>query len=134
MGRKRRKIIRKQAKPYPKVFICPLCNVQAVTVTVESSKIAVVKCGNCGVSHEVPWYRSYMPVDAYSVWYDVVTGRRSVEDLRREIERMTVTIEEAAEPVADETEYQAQESTEATDESTEESSLQTSGEEPSGGE
>ncbi len=115
MGRKRRKIIRKQAKPYPKVFICPLCNVQAVTVTLEGRNIAVVKCGNCGVSHEVPWYRSYMPVDAYSVWYDVVTGRRSVEDLRKEIERMTITVEES-EASIEEPELQSQESIETTSE------------------
>jgi len=118
MGRKRRKIIRRQAKPYPKVFICPLCNTQAVTVTPEGRNIAVVKCGNCGVSHEVPWYRSYMPVDAYSVWYDVVTGRRSVEDLRKEIERMTITVEET-ETLAEESESQPQESTEAADEEVE---------------
>lgn len=116
MGRKRRKIIKKQAKPYPKVYLCPLCNTQAVTVTVEGRNIAVVKCGNCGVSHEVPWYRSYMPVDAYSVWYDVVTGRRSPEDLRREIERMAMIIEEAAEPIEDESESQPQEPVETAEE------------------
>jgi transcription elongation factor Elf1 len=121
MGRKRRKIIRKQAKPFPKVFICPLCNALAVTVTLESRNIAVVKCGNCGVSHEVPWYRSYMPVDAYSAWYDVVTGRRSVEDLKREIERMTITVEEA-EASAEEAEAQPQETVETADEEVEETS------------
>lgn len=116
MGRKRRKIIRKQARPYPKVYICPLCNTQAVTVTVENRNIAVVKCGNCGVSHEVPWYRSYMPVDAYSVWYDVVTGRKSPEDLRKEIEKMAITVEETAEPIEEEAESQTPEPLETADE------------------
>lgn len=27
-----------------------------------------------------------MPVDAYSIYYDVTTGRRSAEDVQREIE------------------------------------------------
>lgn len=116
MGRKRRKIIKKQARPYPKVYLCPLCNTQAVTVTVERRNIAVVKCGNCGVSHEVPWYRSYMPVDAYSVWYDVVTGRRSPEDLRREIEKMAMIVEEAEELIEEESESQPQEPVETAEE------------------
>lgn len=88
MGRKRRKIIRRTARAPPKVFACPLCGAQAVTVTQVMRFRAVVACGNCGVSHEVPWLRSYMPVDAYSTWYDIVTGRISPEKVKEKIDRL----------------------------------------------
>ncbi|GBC70844.1 hypothetical protein HRbin02_00616 [Candidatus Calditenuaceae archaeon HR02] len=104
MGRKRRKIIRRTARAPPKVFACPLCGAQAVTVTQVMRFRAVVSCGKCGVSHEVPWLKSYMPVDAYSTWYDIVTGRVSPEKVREKIERLeAVEVEalqsESGEPV-----------------------------------
>ncbi|MEN3047189.1 MAG: transcription elongation factor 1 family protein [Candidatus Caldarchaeales archaeon] len=101
MGRRRRKIIKRTPKPFPKVFYCPLCNQQAVTVVNVSGYVARVSCGNCGVSHDVPWYRSSMPVDAYSIWYDVVMGRVTEEEVARKIERLKavheVVLEEAGE-------------------------------------
>ncbi len=78
MGRKRRKIVRRRViKPPPKVFLCPLCNQEAVTVYHEKgSDHAKVSCGNCGVSVEVRWYPAYSAVDAYSEFYDIVTGAK----------------------------------------------------------
>ncbi|MCS7136432.1 MAG: transcription elongation factor 1 family protein [Aigarchaeota archaeon] len=74
MGRKRRKIIRKTVKPPPSIFVCPLCNHEAVSVVHEKgSEVARVTCGFCKVSKEVHWYPSYTPVDAYAAWYDIVT-------------------------------------------------------------
>ena len=81
MGRKRRKIIRRTVKPFPKIFACPICNEVAVAVYhEEGSDKAKVVCGNCKVSAEVRWLPSYMPVDAYAEFYDIVTGaRRPIE-------------------------------------------------------
>lgn len=100
MGRKRRKIIRRSVRAPPKVFACPLCGAQAVTVTQVQRFRAVVSCGKCGVSHEVPWLKSYMPIDAYSTWYDIVTGRVSPEKVREKIERLEAATVEvpASEP------------------------------------
>ncbi|MEM0445092.1 MAG: hypothetical protein QXO86_01645 [Nitrososphaerota archaeon] len=96
MGRKRRKIIRKPVRSPPKVFPCPLCGAQAVTVTHTQRFRAVVVCGKCGVSHEVPWLKSYLPVDAYSTWYDIVMGRVSAEKVRERIERLEGAAAETA--------------------------------------
>lgn len=81
MGRRRRKIIKRVVKPFPKLFACPLCNELAVAVYhEEGSPRAKVMCGNCKVSVEVRWLPSYMPVDAYAEFYDIVTGaRKSIE-------------------------------------------------------
>lgn len=77
MGRKRRKIIKKVVKPFPKLFICPICNEMSVAVYhEEGSDVARVACGNCGASAEVRWLPAYMPVDAYAEFYDIVTGAR----------------------------------------------------------
>jgi len=97
MGRKRRKIIRRQPKPFPSLFLCPVCNTQAVSVTHVGGYTATVKCRSCGTEHEVPWYKSFMPVDAYSIYYDIATGRRSAEDVRREIEERAAQVARALE-------------------------------------
>jgi len=88
LGRKRRKIIRRPIRSPPKVFVCPLCGAQAVTVGRAEGFRAVVSCGSCGVSHEVPWLKSYLPIDAYSTWYDIVTGRVSPEKVRERIAQL----------------------------------------------
>jgi transcription elongation factor Elf1 len=77
VGRKRRKIIKKVVKPFPKLFMCPICNEVSVAVYhEEGSDVARVACGNCGASAEVRWLPAYMPVDAYAEFYDIVTGAR----------------------------------------------------------
>ncbi len=77
MGRKRRKIIKKVVKPFPKLFMCPICNEVSVAVYhEEGSDVARVACGSCGASAEVRWLPAYMPVDAYAEFYDIVTGAR----------------------------------------------------------
>lgn len=83
MGRKRRKIVKKVIKPFPKLFTCPICNEVSVAVYhEEGSDAARVACGSCGASAEVRWLPAYMPVDAYSEFYDIVTGaRRPLEQL-----------------------------------------------------
>lgn len=75
MGRKRRKTVkRKVVKPPPKVFLCPVCNMEAVTVQREDEEYARVACGNCGASARMRWYPAYTTVDAYAEFYDIVTG------------------------------------------------------------
>jgi len=89
MGRRRRKIIKKVVKPFPKVFVCPICNEQAVTVYhEEGADHAKVICANCKVSAEVKWLPSYMPVDAYAEFYDIVTGaKKPVEVAAQQVEQ-----------------------------------------------
>ncbi|BAJ50945.1 MAG: transcription elongation factor 1 family protein [Candidatus Caldarchaeum sp.] len=81
MGRKRRKIIKRTPRPFPKVFSCPLCGATAVRVVHEKkSETATVTCGNCNASAEIPWYPAYSEVDVYTKWYDIVTrGEKPVE-------------------------------------------------------
>jgi len=78
MGRKRRKIIKRRVvKPPPKVFVCPICNEEAVTVQHEAdSEYAMVSCARCGASAEIRWYPAYSEVDAYAIFYDIVTGAK----------------------------------------------------------
>jgi len=75
VGRKRRKIIRRPViKPFPKLFSCPICGQETVTVYHETnSESAKVICTNCGVCEEVKWYPAYAPVDAYADFYDKLT-------------------------------------------------------------
>ena len=78
MGRRRRRRIRKKViKPPPKVFTCPLCNEEAVAVYHEDgSEHAEVICSNCKAHARVRWLPSYMAVDAYAEFYDIVTGSK----------------------------------------------------------
>lgn len=74
MGRRRRKIVKRPVRPPPKVFLCPVCNAESVTVQVpeEGDEYAEVRCLACNTSGKVRWLPAYMPVDAYSKWYDMV--------------------------------------------------------------
>ncbi|MDJ0274964.1 MAG: transcription elongation factor 1 family protein [Nitrososphaerota archaeon] len=101
MGRKRRKIVKRAPRRIPRVFYCPLCNQQAVTVVNVTGYSAEVSCGSCGTSVTVPWYRSSLPVDAYSTWYDVVTGRRKREEVEAEVERLRQLHEGLAEELVE---------------------------------
>lgn len=78
MGRKRRKIIKKKVvKPPPKVFLCPICNEEAVTVRrEEDGEYAQVVCARCGANARVKWHPAYTSVDAYAEFYDIVTGAK----------------------------------------------------------
>lgn len=77
MGRRRRKVVKKVVKPPPRVFVCPLCNEEAVAVYhEEGEEYATVICANCKARAEVKWLPSYMLVDAYAEFYDIVTGAK----------------------------------------------------------
>jgi len=78
LGRRRRKIVRKTARPPPSIFVCPVCSAQAVTVTHgKNSERATVMCGACKTTADVDWFPSYTAVDAYSAWYDIVTQQKA---------------------------------------------------------
>ncbi|MEN2974021.1 MAG: hypothetical protein ABDH32_00385 [Candidatus Caldarchaeales archaeon] len=81
VGRRRRKIIKKRpVRPLPKIFVCPLCNVEAVTVhRLKDEEYADVACSNCKTRVRVRWHPSYSEVDAYTEFYDIVTGAKKVE-------------------------------------------------------
>lgn len=81
MGRRRRKIVKKKViKPPPKIFLCPICNVESVTVHhMKGDDYANVSCSNCNAKARIRWYPAYSEVDAYSEFYDIVTGRKKVE-------------------------------------------------------
>lgn len=115
MGRRRRKLIKKKVvKPPPKIFMCPKCNVEAVTVNrIEDEEYVEVRCTNCGVNAKVRWYPAYSFVDAYAEFYDIVTGAKkpievaveqSQEPYRENIETAiedNVTLEEASDKTED---------------------------------
>lgn len=81
MGRRRRKVVKKKiSRPPPKIFLCPICNVEAVTVLHQKGEdYAEVSCANCQTKVKIRWYPAYGDVDAYSEFYDIVTGRKKVE-------------------------------------------------------
>lgn len=83
MGRRRRKIIKKFVpKRFPKLFQCPVCNEQSVTVIHEKdSSYAMVACVNCGTKRSVRWYQSYDDVDAYSDFYDAIMKEKLIAKL-----------------------------------------------------
>ncbi|MCS7126257.1 MAG: hypothetical protein NZ929_05030 [Aigarchaeota archaeon] len=81
MGRRRRRIIKKKiVKPPPKIFTCPLCNVEAVTVhRLKDEEYAEVICTSCKARVKVRWHQAFSDVDAYTEFYDIVTGAKKVE-------------------------------------------------------
>jgi len=94
MGRRRRRKIRKKIiKPPPKVFTCPVCNEEAVAVYHEDgSDYAEVICSNCKAHARVRWLPSYMAVDAYAEFYDIVTGsKKSAEPSPAESAELSTT-------------------------------------------
>ncbi len=99
MGRRRRKIVKKKIiKPPPKIFLCPICNVEAVTVQrIKGEEYAEVSCSNCKAKARVRWYPAYSEVDAYSEFYDIVTGGKKVEvveETTSQTEETTLEIKE----------------------------------------
>lgn len=76
MGRRRRKVIRRTVKPYPTMFLCPVCHHETVTVEVHrNEKKAIISCFNCNLRDEVEILPVQMPVDAYCLFYDrIVKG------------------------------------------------------------
>lgn len=70
MARRRReaKVVR---KVIPKIFPCPKCGIQAVSVIQDKvlGKVRII-CGNCGLSTELEYVRNMDKVDYFNRFAD----------------------------------------------------------------
>lgn len=71
MGRRRRRVIRIVKKKLPTVFTCPVCNEDAMKVTLpKGAGMAVVQCAACGAKDEFDVPRGTQMVDVYCRFTD----------------------------------------------------------------
>jgi len=71
MGRRRRRVIRIVKKKLPTVFTCPICNEDAVKVTLPKGPgTAIVQCAACGAKDEFDVSRATQMIDVYCKFTD----------------------------------------------------------------
>jgi len=70
--RKSRKVVKRPRKTIPKVFQCPICGENTVTVEMKRDEnIAIVSCGSCKKKEEIKISKISEPIDAYSIFVDI---------------------------------------------------------------
>ena len=78
MGRrkKRKRIIPRLKRTIPKVFQCPYCGKQSLTISIEKVEekeaIAKAMCGSCGFYTELAIHPFFQPVDVYGRILDLM--------------------------------------------------------------
>ena len=80
MGRRRRKVVRIPKKHLPKLFACPKCGKETVTVQIYRDQgRATVGCGSCGLKEEFSIRPAQSEIDVYCMFTDKMYGsqRRS---------------------------------------------------------
>jgi transcription elongation factor Elf1 len=71
MGRRKRKVVKIIRRTLPKIFLCPKCGKQSVSVKVDNKgQLAHVVCGSCGAATDVPKLPHEQPVDLYCKFTD----------------------------------------------------------------
>jgi transcription elongation factor Elf1 len=83
MGRRRRKVVRVLKKRLPQIFLCPKCGKEAVRVALsQEEEKAIVRCGSCGLTDELPYRTPYKDVDVYCQFTDKWYGARAARKIQ----------------------------------------------------
>jgi len=71
MGRRRRRVIRIPKRQLPKVYLCPRCGRETIRVKIlKGREHATVRCGNCGLTEELPIEPTFQKIDIYCRFTD----------------------------------------------------------------
>lgn len=69
MARRRRREVKVLRKVIPKIFPCPKCGMQSVSV-IKTSEIVRVVCGKCGLSADLDYIKNMEDVDYFNRFVD----------------------------------------------------------------
>jgi len=77
MGRRRRKAVRVLKKRLPEIFLCPRCGKETIAVKLLPREgRALVRCGGCGLSDELPALKPHKEIDVYCRFTDKYYSER----------------------------------------------------------